>query len=31
MNLSGDVIVVGDGYTDYEIKKHNQAKYFYVT
>ena len=28
MNLSGDVIVVGDGYTDYEIRKHNQAHIF---
>ena len=28
MNLSGNVIVVGDGYTDYEIRKHNQANIF---
>ena len=28
MNLSGNVIVVGDGYTDYEIRKHNQAHIF---
>ena len=28
MNLSGDIIVVGDGYTDYEIKKFNQANFF---
>ena len=28
MNLYGDIIVVGDGYTDYEIKKLNLAKYF---
>ena len=28
MNLDNDVIVIGDGYTDYEIKKSNIAKYF---
>lgn len=28
MNLSGNVIVVGDGYTDYEIRRHNQANIF---
>lgn len=28
MNLSGNVIVVGDGYTDYEIRKHNHANIF---
>ena len=28
MNLSENVIVVGDGYTDYEIRKHNQANIF---
>jgi len=28
LNLKNDIIVVGDGYTDYEIKKHNVAKYF---
>tara|TARA_Y100001970_G_scaffold43669_1_gene54440 strand:+ start:771 stop:1448 length:678 start_codon:yes stop_codon:yes gene_type:complete len=28
LNLKTDIIVVGDGYTDYEIKKHNLAKYF---
>tara|TARA_B100002052_G_scaffold284457_1_gene296347 strand:- start:2382 stop:3107 length:726 start_codon:yes stop_codon:yes gene_type:complete len=28
LNLSGDVIVVGDGYTDYELKKFNVANYF---
>ena len=28
MNLPGDIIVVGDGYTDYEIRKHNQANIF---
>ncbi len=28
MNLSGNVIIVGDGYTDYEIRKHNQAHIF---
>ena len=28
MNLDNDIIVIGDGYTDYEIKKSNVAKYF---
>lgn len=28
LNLKTDIIIVGDGYTDYEIKKHNLAKYF---
>jgi len=28
LNLNNDIIVVGDGYTDYEIKKFNVAKYF---
>ena len=28
LNLNNDIIVVGDGYTDYEIKKFNEAKYF---
>ena len=28
LNLDNDIIVVGDGYTDYEIKKFNVAKYF---
>ena len=28
LNLKHDIIVVGDGYTDYEIKKYNLAKYF---
>ena len=28
LNLDKDIIVVGDGYTDYEIKKFNIAKYF---
>jgi D-3-phosphoglycerate dehydrogenase len=30
MKLSGDVIVVGDGYTDAEIKIHGQADRFYL-
>ena len=28
LNLTNDIIIVGDGYTDYEIKKFNVAKYF---
>tara|TARA_Y100000768_G_C23901341_1_gene645239 strand:+ start:109 stop:783 length:675 start_codon:yes stop_codon:yes gene_type:complete len=28
LNLNNDVIVVGDGFTDYEIKKYNLANYF---
>lgn len=28
LSLQGDVIVVGDGYTDFEIKKAGHAKYF---
>tara|TARA_Y100001960_G_scaffold258238_1_gene277586 strand:- start:63 stop:740 length:678 start_codon:yes stop_codon:yes gene_type:complete len=28
LNLDNDIIIVGDGYTDYEIKKFNVAKYF---
>ena len=28
LNLKNDIIIVGDGYTDYEIKKFNVAKYF---
>jgi len=28
LNLTNDVIIVGDGYTDYEIKKFNVATYF---
>ena len=28
LNLKTDIIIVGDGYTDYEIKKYNLAKYF---
>ena len=28
LNLDGDIIMVGDGYTDYEVKKFNVAKYF---
>ena len=27
-NYKYDIIIVGDGYTDYEIKKFNVAKYF---
>lgn len=30
LKLSGETIVIGDGYTDYEIKKFGAAKYFYV-
>jgi len=28
LNLKGEIIVVGDGYTDYEIKKYNAAQTF---
>tara|TARA_Y100001954_G_scaffold98253_1_gene107068 strand:+ start:525 stop:1199 length:675 start_codon:yes stop_codon:yes gene_type:complete len=28
LNLKGEKIIIGDGYTDYEVKKYNQAKYF---
>ena len=28
LNLKNDIIVIGDGYTDYEIKKYGAAKYF---
>ena len=28
LNLEHDIIVVGDGYTDYEIRKYNEAKHF---
>tara|TARA_Y100000589_G_scaffold30844_1_gene25746 strand:+ start:28 stop:702 length:675 start_codon:yes stop_codon:yes gene_type:complete len=28
LNLEGEKIIVGDGYTDYEVKKYDQAKYF---
>jgi len=28
LGLKNDIIIVGDGYTDYEIKKFNVAKYF---
>ncbi len=28
LNLNNDVIVIGDGYTDYEVKKYGLAKYF---
>ena len=28
LDLKNDIIVVGDGYTDYELKKYNIAKYF---
>ena len=27
-NIIGNNIIIGDGYTDYEVKKHNQAQYF---
>ncbi len=29
LKLKGEVYVIGDGYTDYEIKKHKAANYFY--
>jgi D-3-phosphoglycerate dehydrogenase len=29
LNLTGEVYVLGDGYTDYEIRKHNAAQYFF--
>ena len=28
LNLNDDIIIVGDGYTDYEVKKYKVAKYF---
>ena len=28
LNLDGKVVVIGDGYTDYEIKKHGYADIF---
>jgi len=28
LNLNNDIIIIGDGYTDYEIKKYGVAKYF---
>ena len=28
LNLNGTIIVIGDGYTDYEIKKHKYADIF---
>ena len=28
LNLNNDIIIIGDGYTDYEVKKHGLAKYF---
>ncbi len=28
LNLNNDVIIIGDGYTDYEVKKYGAAKYF---
>ena len=28
LNLKNDIIIIGDGYTDYEIKKYGVAKYF---
>ena len=30
MKLDGIVHIIGDGYTDYEIKKENYADYFYL-
>jgi len=30
LNLNGNVIVIGDGYTDYEIKKYGYANNFYL-
>ena len=30
LKLDGNVIVIGDGYTDYEIKKYGYAKKFYL-
>ena len=30
LNLEGNVIVIGDGYTDYEIKKYGYANNFYL-
>ncbi len=30
LNLDGNVIVIGDGYTDYEIKKYGYANKFYL-
>lgn len=29
LKLKGEIYVIGDGYTDYEIKKHEAADYFY--
>lgn len=29
LKLQGEVYVIGDGYTDYEVKKHKAAHYFY--
>lgn len=29
LQLQGEIYVIGDGYTDYEIKKHKAAQYFY--
>ena len=28
LNLNNDIIIIGDGYTDYEVKKYGLAKYF---
>jgi len=28
LNLNNDIIIIGDGYTDYEVKKYGVAKYF---
>ena len=30
LKLKGDIYVIGDGYTDFEIKKEGHAKYFYL-
>lgn len=30
LNLSGDISIIGDGFTDYEIKQAGAAKYFYA-
>lgn len=30
LNLTGEIIVIGDGYTDYEIKKNGAAKKFFA-
>lgn len=30
LNLEGEILIIGDGYTDYEIKQSGVAKYFYA-